>query len=264
MHVLVTGAGSGIGRATAHEFARRGHTVFAGARRDLDQAPGLHPVRLDVTDARSIATAHKLIEEHTAGAGVDILVNNAGLALPGPIEELSGDDWARQFDTNVFGLVAVTRAVLPAMRARGSGRIVNISSMLGRVTFPGMGAYSATKYAVESISDALRLELIPFGVDVIVVQPGFVNTALMRTEEPPSPGSPYAGLIARGHAYRTREMGKALAPQRVAVAIADAALARRPRCRVVVPASARPVMIMLNGLPARLADRLKRKVMGVS
>jgi NADP-dependent 3-hydroxy acid dehydrogenase YdfG len=182
--VAVTGASSGIGRAAAIELARRGHLVFAAARReevlaDLAAAtPNVRAVSLDVTDLDSVRRAWATIEAGTDGAGVDVLVNNAGFALTGPIEILADADVQRQFATNVFGLLAVTRAALPAMRARGSGRIINLSSVVGRTTFPIMGVYGATKYAVEALSDALRQEVAGFGIQVVIIEPGFVATSL--------------------------------------------------------------------------------------
>jgi NADP-dependent 3-hydroxy acid dehydrogenase YdfG len=165
--VLVTGASSGIGRATATEFARQGHVVFAAARREevlaglAATSPNIQAITMDVTDESSVHRAWAKIEASTGRAGVDVLVNNAGFALSGPVEILGGPEVQRQFATNVFGLLTVTRAVLPAMRARKSGRIINISSLVGRTTFPGMGVYGATKYAVEALSDALRQAWVP-------------------------------------------------------------------------------------------------------
>src|SRR5215831_723501 len=180
--VLVTGASSGIGRAAALEFARRGHQVFGAARREdalaglTAGAPNIRAVSMDVTDTDSVRRAWAKIEASTGGAGVDVLVNNAGFALAGPVEIVAGPDVQRQFATNVFGLLTITRTVLPAMRARKSGRIVNISSVVGRTTFPGMGVYGATKYAVEALSDALRQEVAAFGIKVVIIEPAFVAT----------------------------------------------------------------------------------------
>src|SRR5215831_16874490 len=212
LNVLVTGASSGIGRATAIEFARRGHRVFAAARREEVLAglaaatPNVQAVSLDVTDEDSVRRAWAKIEASTGGAGVDVLVNNAGFALAGPIEILPGAGVRRQFDTNVFGLLTMTRTVLPAMRARGSGRVINISSLVGRTTFPGMGVYGATKYAVEALSDALRQEVAGFGVKVVIIEPGFVATNIVEAADAQVAAGQeipdaYADMAARGSRY---------------------------------------------------------------
>jgi NADP-dependent 3-hydroxy acid dehydrogenase YdfG len=282
LSVLVTGASSGIGRATAVEFARRGHTVFASARRegvlaDLAAAvPGIRAVGLDVTDPASIDRAWAKILADTGGAGVDVLVNNAGFALAGPVEALTGDDVRRQFDTNVFGLLAVTRAVLPSMRARGSGRIVNLSSVVGRTTFPAMGVYGATKYAVEALSDALRQEVSGLGVQVVIIEPGFVATGIGESADAVGGSSvgggsvggsdqvsaAYADLVAAGSRYAAAQVAKGTKPERVAAVIADAATRPNPRDRYAVPASARVVITLFTGLPGRLADWAKRRAIG--
>jgi NADP-dependent 3-hydroxy acid dehydrogenase YdfG len=268
--VLVTGASSGIGRATAARFAQRGHRVFAAARReellaDLAAAtPNVQAVGVDVTDDESVRRAWAKIEASTGGAGVDVLVNNAGIALPGPVELLGGSDVQRQFDTNVFGLLAMTRTVLPAMRTRNSGRIINISSLVGRTTFPGMGVYGATKYAVEALSDALRQEVAGFGVKVVIIEPGFVATDLGEAadnqggagqEIPPA----YAAMVAGGARYLAAQMAKGIAPEQVAAIIVKAAEHPNPRLRYVVPTSARPLIALLTSLPGPLADRAKQR-----
>jgi NAD(P)-dependent dehydrogenase (short-subunit alcohol dehydrogenase family) len=268
--VLVTGASSGIGQATAAEFARRGHTVFAAARRMSPPAPNLHPISLDVTDPESIQAGWATIQALTAGRGVDILVNSAGFVLARPVEELTDDELRRQFETNVFGLVAMARTVLPGMRERRAGRIITISSLVGRFTFPGMGAYCATKYAVESLSDAMRQELKGFGIDVIIIEPGSVATNLadaadgQRSDASPTNTSPYASLIRNGEKYFAEEIAKAMPAERVAKAIAKAAQHRRPRTRYVIPANKRLLLALLTGLPDRLADRAMLNTLGLA
>jgi len=176
--VLITGCSSGIGRATALRLARRGHTVYASARRpesiaDLERS-GCRVLALDVTDEASMAGAvHAVETEHGA---VGALVNNAGYSQSGAVESVPLDVVRRQFETNVFGLVRMCQLVLPAMRAQRAGRIVNVSSMGANFTFPGGGFYHATKYAVEAISDALRVEVAQFGIDVVLVEPGMIRT----------------------------------------------------------------------------------------
>jgi NADP-dependent 3-hydroxy acid dehydrogenase YdfG len=273
--VLVTGASSGIGRASAVEFARRGHRVFAAARREQVLAelaattPNIQAIGLDVTDADSVRRGWAKIEADTGGAGVGVLVNSAGFALTGPVEILAGEDVQRQFATNVFGLLAVTRTVLPAMRARKSGRIINISSVVGRTTFPGMGVYGATKYAVEALSDALRQELASFGIRVVIMEPGFVATNIAGAADTHGGSGQavpdgYASLVARGNQYMAEQIAKAIAPERVAVAIANAAEHRNPHPRYVVPASSKAVLALLTTLPDRLADRAKQRALGLS
>jgi NAD(P)-dependent dehydrogenase (short-subunit alcohol dehydrogenase family) len=176
--VLITGCSTGIGRACAERLARGGHTVYATARRlesieDLKVA-GCRTLALDVTDEASMRAAVEAVEAEQGAVGA--LVNNAGYSQSGAVETLSMDDLRRQFETNVFGLVRMCQLVLPAMRAQRWGRIVNMSSMGGRLVFPGGGIYHASKYAVEAISDALRFEVAGFGVRVVVVEPGTIRT----------------------------------------------------------------------------------------
>src|SRR5215469_2134395 len=248
LNVLVTGASSGIGRATAIEFARRGHQVFAAARReealaDLAAAtPGIRAIGLDVTDTDSVRQAWDKINASTGGAGVDVLVNNAGFALSGPIEVLADADVRRQFDTNVFGLLTMTRTVLPVMRSRGSGSIINISSLVGRTTFGGMGVYGATKYAVEALSDALRQEVAGFGIKVVIIEPAFVATNIGETADATAGTGQeipqaYADMVARGSRYLAAQIAKGIAAEQVAATIVKAARQPNPRLRT----SCRPV-----------------------
>lgn len=264
---LVTGASSGIGRATAVEFARHGHQVYAAARREevlaglADGERNIRPVGLDVTDGDSVQRAWAKIQAETGGTGVDVLVNNAGFALTGPVEVLPDEAVRRQFDTNVFGVLNVTRAVLPAMRARGSGRIINVSSIVGRVSFGLMGVYGATKYAVEALSDALRLELRGFGITVVLIEPGFVATNLGSAADAESGRGPvppaYQEMAETGTRYVARQLAKGIPAGRVAATIANAAESRNPRTRYVVPGTVRPLIAMLTALPDKAADKAK-------
>lgn len=177
--VLITGCSSGIGRAAAISLHAAGLTVYATARQ-VDTLAGLarlgiHTLALDVTDEASMTAAVAAVEEAAAGpAGV--LINNAGYGLYGPVEQLPMDEIRRQFETNFFGLVRLTQLVLPGMRRRGRGRILNVSSMGGRITLPGGAFYHASKHAVEALSDALRMEVAQFGIDVVLIEPGPVKT----------------------------------------------------------------------------------------
>src|SRR3954454_18709002 len=176
--VLITGCSTGIGRATAEHLASNGHTVYATARkleaiRDLE-AHGCRLLELDVMDEASMTAAVKAVEE--AEGAVGVLVNNAGYSQSGAVESIPMDAVREQFETNVFGLVRMCQLVLPGMRRQRFGRIVNISSMGGRLVFPGGGFYHGTKFAVEAISDAMRFEVKGFGVDVILIEPGLIIT----------------------------------------------------------------------------------------
>jgi NAD(P)-dependent dehydrogenase (short-subunit alcohol dehydrogenase family) len=261
--VLITGCSSGIGRATATHLADRGHRVFATARRigsieDLEKA-GCTTLPLDVTDEGSMRAA--VAEVTSAEGGVEVLVNNAGYGLHGPFEETSLDEIRRQFETNVFGAVALTQMVLPGMREKRFGRIVNISSMGGRITLPGGAFYHGTKHALEAISDVARFELKPFGVDVVVIEPGIIrtefgNAAVATFEEDAGPYASYKESL-RGVLSSAYEgpLGKAgVGPEAVAKTIGRAIESRRPRTRYVVPGFTRGVLLARRLLPDRAWD----------
>jgi NAD(P)-dependent dehydrogenase (short-subunit alcohol dehydrogenase family) len=265
MTVLITGCSTGIGRATALRLARGGRTVYATARQPatLDElaAAGCHVLALDVTSEDSMRAALAEIPD-----GVDVLINNAGYSQSGALETLSMDSVRRQFETNVFGLLRLTQLVLPGMRAAGAGKIVNVSSMGGKLTFPGGGAYHATKYAVEALSDALRMEVARFGIDVICVEPGLIRTEFSATaaggvEE----SGPYAEFNA-SVAKSTRDVYEGPLSRLggdaddVAEAIEKALEKSRAPSRVPVTPSAR----LLMGLRRVLPDRAWDKVVGAS
>lgn len=267
--VLITGCSTGIGRATALELATRGYAVFATARRveaiaDLaDQGCTVLP--LDVCDEASMRAAVAQVE---AGAGaVGVLVNNAGYGCEGPVEEVPMDEVRRQFETNVFGLLRLTQLCLPGMRHQRWGRVVNLSSMGGRMTLPGGGIYHATKYAVEALSDAMRFELGGFGVDVVVVEPGairteFGNTAIARVEALGGSGD-YAAFREAlktniRDVYDGRMAAFAAGPEAVAAVIARAIETRRPRTRYVITAGARLLLGLRRWLPDRAFDAFLR------
>jgi NAD(P)-dependent dehydrogenase (short-subunit alcohol dehydrogenase family) len=250
--VLISGCSSGIGRASALQLARSGWTVYASARRlesiaDLAQA-GCRTLALDVTDEDSMQTAVDAVL--AAEGAVGVLINNAGYSQSGAIETVPMHAVRRQFETNVFGLVRLTQLVLPGMRAQGWGRIVNVGSMGGRLSFPGAGHYHATKYALEAISDALRFELRGFGIDVTLLEPGLITTefgdaasASMEDLEDPQE-DPYAHFntsvaAATREAYEgpMRHLGGG--PERVAKAIERALTRRRPPSRITITASAK-------------------------
>ena len=248
---LITGCSSGIGFATARHLARAGYKVYATARRVGPLAPlraeGCVPLALDVTDEASMRKAVAAVE--TAEGAVGVLVNNAGYAQTGAVESVSPDQLRRQFETNVFGAMRLTQLALPGMRRQGWGRVVMLSSMGGKMTFPGYGVYHGSKYAIEALSDALRYEVAPFGVRVIVIEPGFVKSgfghAAVASLGPNEDGGPYGafnGAVSRAtsDAY-VRGPFAMLAgePDDVARTIERAVSSRRPRARYPVTASAR-------------------------
>ena len=235
--ILVTGASSGIGRATAALLSERGARVFAAARSEAalqalaGQAPAgrIVPLPMDVQDPASVdrgmAEVHRVLE----GKGLDAIVHCAGYAQPGPLEILTDDALRSQFETNVFGLLRVTRAALPAMRARGRGRIVVMGSIAGRFSTPNLGAYQASKHALEAISDTLRLELAPFGIQVVLVEAGLVRTHLdERALEVQRPfaeiASPYQTFLAHTPQLLAASRRLACAPEEVAQVVAWAAV----------------------------------------
>jgi NAD(P)-dependent dehydrogenase (short-subunit alcohol dehydrogenase family) len=260
--VLISGCSTGIGRATAARLAASGWTVYATARRpetlsDLEAA-GCRTLALDVTDEASMRAAVDAVE-----GGVGVLINNAGYSQSGALETLSMESVRRQFETNVFGLLRLTQMVLPGMRAAGAGKIVNVSSMGGRLTFPGGGAYHATKHAVEALSDALRMEVSRFGIDVICVEPGLIRTEFGSTAAAGVEGDdgPYADFNA-AVAKSTREVYDGPLARLggdagdVAAAIERALHKRRAPARVPVTASARVLMGLHSLLPDRAWDRV--------
>jgi NAD(P)-dependent dehydrogenase (short-subunit alcohol dehydrogenase family) len=234
--------------------------VYGGARRRETfaaiEAVGAHPVVIDVTDEQTMQDAVKLIEQQHGA--VDVLVNNAGYGQMGAVEEVTPEQWRRQFETNVFGLVRMSQLVIPGMRRQGRGRIFNISSMGGEFTFPLAGAYHATKYAVESINEAMRFELRTFGIDVISIQPAAVSTPLAhRTMQSltVSPDSPYYALMQAFQRMSEQTTGF-IAPERVAEVIVKAADARRPRSRYKIGIMSQMLPLMHTLLPDRMWDRM--------
>lgn len=271
--ILITGATSGIGRYAALYLARHGHHVIATGRKMnlleelADEARGskLDVLPLDVTDETSIREARAAADELTGGRGIDVLVNNAGYGIAAPMSEISDEDLRRQFDTNVFGLMAVTRVFVPQMRERGAGKIINVSSIGGRFTFPYFGAYNATKYAVESMSDAMRNELRPFGINVVLIEPGvirtnFSNTTQQWVSEYSGPESPYVNSLAHADVMVERTDKMAVGPEVIARVMRRAVESRRPAARYMAPFKARIMYGMFKILPTSWADALMRRV----
>jgi NAD(P)-dependent dehydrogenase (short-subunit alcohol dehydrogenase family) len=265
--VLVTGCSSGIGKATALRLVRDGWTVYATARRLTDladlAAAGARTLALDVTDEESMRAAVAAIE--AAEGAVGVLVNNAGYSQSGAVESVTIDRVRRQFETNVFGTVRLTQLVLPGMRRQRWGRVVNLSSMGGKLTFPGGGFYHGTKYAIEAITDALRFEVAGFGIDAILIEPGliksgFAEAAAVSVDAPAGASDPYASFNAAvvASTRAAYESGPLAAlggtPETVAATIARAIAARKPRSRYTVTPSANVLIGLRRLLPDALWD----------
>ncbi|MEH3158096.1 MAG: oxidoreductase [Sphingomonas taxi] len=261
---LVTGASSGMGKAIAERLIREGYQVWVAAR-SLDRmedlrALGAEPLRLDISKDDEIVAAVDAILRVTGG--VDLLVNNAGFGLYGPVEDVSLAEARYQFEVNLFGPARLTQLLLPAMRAKRAGRIVNISSMGGKV-YTLLGSwYHATKHALEGWSDSLRLELAPFGIHVVIVEPGLIETGFgdvagdgLVERSGSGPYAEVARTVARVTA-QTYGQGRGTPPAAVAAVVGKAAAARRPRTRYVVGKYAAPMIAMRRWLGDRAFDRI--------
>ncbi len=270
--VLITGCSTGIGRATAEWLARRGLPVYATARQptaieDLAES-GCRTLRLDVTDEASMREVVDAIEREHGAVGT--LVNNAGYGLEGAVEELPLGELRRQFETNLFGPTRLVQLVAPGMRRQRWGRIVNVSSVGGRITTPGNGAYHASKHALEALSDVLRFELRGFGIDVVLLEPGaiatrWVQTAVQSLRERLDEEGPYAefslGVAARMHSAHEGLLGLlARPPEVVARVVEHIVRCERPRTRYAVPAPTRLFIALHAWLPDRAWDALMRRM----
>jgi short-subunit dehydrogenase len=273
--ILITGATTGIGKHAALALARQGYKVIATGRKrealqQVRQASGntVEILELDVTSSQSIRAAEQEVLRMTENRGLDVLINNAGYGMAAPLIETTEGDLRDQFETNVFGLMAVTRAFVGPMLRRGSGRLINVSSVGGRVTFPFFGAYNATKYAVESLSDALRRELGPFGIQVTLVEPGpirseFAQKSMDYVAKYRNANSPYATVYENAERVRAATDAQAAGPEVVTRAIEHAIRARRARPRYVVPFSSRLMLMLFGILPTRWVDRLMQRFMRI-
>jgi NAD(P)-dependent dehydrogenase (short-subunit alcohol dehydrogenase family) len=265
--IVITGASTGIGRACALHFDRLGYRVLAGVRKPEDgealqsaSAGRIIPLALDVTNQQAVLAAAALLGD----APLHGLVNNAGIAVAGPVELVPLELWRTQLEVNVIGLVSVTQAFLPALR-RGPGRIVNIGSISGRGSLPCSGPYSASKFAVEAITDSLRMELAPFGVSVAVIEPGAVATPIwektdrsaaeMSVRINPSLYHLYSGLVEKIRRLAAHAGRNAMGVEAIVKAVEHALTSSRPRTRYPVGREAR-LRLAINNLPDRVVDRL--------
>jgi NAD(P)-dependent dehydrogenase (short-subunit alcohol dehydrogenase family) len=271
--VLITGAARGIGRSIAEHLASRDWDVVAGVRTEADAAAvtaanprRINAVTLDVTDGTHIADLSRSLP-----ARLDGIVNNAGIAVNGPMETVGTDDWRKQLEVNVVGQMAVTRAVLPRLRESG-GRIVFISSVNGRLSMPMLGAYSASKFAIEAAADAMRMELRPWHIPVVIVEPAQTDTDMWRTADTmveeteagltPEHRALYARHIAGMKKFVPIARRMAADPAKVSAVVEQALTTRRPRARYVVGAGPKAQVALMTNLPAAVRDRVLRKIAG--
>jgi len=278
--VVVTGASTGIGRACALRLDRLGFQVFAGVRKDADgkalkkKARGnLTPVRLDVTDDAAILAAAETVGNAVGEEGLLGLVNNAGIAVPGPLEFLPLGDLRSQMEVNVIGQVAVTQAFLPLLR-KGTGRIVNIGSIGGRMAAPFLGAYHASKFAMEALTDSLRMELKPWGISVSIIEPGSIDTRLWEKGQnagdvllgkmPPHGRELYDPAVDAVRQAAEKSAQGAIPPSAVAKAVVHALTAEKPKTRYVVGTNARIQAVVARLVPDGMKDWLVAREMGLS
>ena len=266
---MVTGASTGIGAATAHELARRGFHVLAGVRRDRDadaiRGPDIEPLILDITNPDHIQALTTRVRDDPQGRAVRALVNNAGVGVNVPVEAYTIHDWRNLFEVNLFGHVAVTQALLPAL-IRNKGRVVNISSVGGKVAMATYGPYAGTKFALEAVSDSLRRELAPLGVHVVVIEPGAVVTEMLGHASTtaheqalamtPEQSQRYGALVHAVAAQAASSAKAGLPADAAAKVIAKAVTVRKPRTRYTVGRDAALVTRLARLLPDRALDRV--------
>lgn len=277
--VVITGASTGIGAACALMCVAQGMTVFAGVRTDeageaLRQRGGerLIPIRLDVTDSESIRQAERVVRETVGLTGVNGLVNNAGIAVGSPLEVIPIEALRRQLEVNVIGQILVTQAFLPLLRL-ARGRIVNMGSIAGRGTIPVMGPYSASKHALEALTDALRLELQPWGLHVSIVEPGAIATPIWEKSTEtgneiaaaagPAAVALYADLVSRVKDRIAQAANRAIPPDVVAQTVLHALTAAKPKTRYLVGSDAKVRAVMLRWFPDRVQDWILTKVLAL-
>lgn len=267
--IVISGASTGMGAATAHELARRGYHVLAGVRRSADadaiREERVEPVLLDITVPKQIEALVDRIATDPLGRTLRVLVNNAGIAVNAPVETLPLDQWRRQFDVNLFGHIAMTQGLLPFLHD-STGRVVNISSVGGRIAMPTYGAYAGAKFALEAVSDALRRELAPYGLQVVVIEPGGVQTQMTGhgieratkfvAEMTPAHRRRYAPLMQAIINQATAFTTSGVSARAAAVVIADAATTLKPRARYTIGRDAAMMTRLTRILPDGVLDRV--------
>jgi NAD(P)-dependent dehydrogenase (short-subunit alcohol dehydrogenase family) len=274
-YAVVTGASSGIGEASARHLAGLGFNVFAGVRNDKDAesiaGARIEPLRIDVTDQASVDAAATQVGDAVGNAGLAALVNNAGIAVAGPLEFIDIADFQRQLDVNVTGVLRATQAFLPFIR-QARGRIVNISSIGGRVAIPMVGPYAASKFALEGMSDSLRRELRPWGIHVALIEPGAVATPIwgrsageaeaMLADAPLELTERYGEVIEAIRDQSTKNATEGVPPQEVADAVAHALTASKPKTRYLVGRDAKMRAPMAKLMPDRMMDAAIGRALG--
>jgi NAD(P)-dependent dehydrogenase (short-subunit alcohol dehydrogenase family) len=267
--IVVTGASTGMGAATAKELARRGFHILAGVRRDSDadavRDTNIEPVILDITQPDQIKALADRIVADPAHRPLRALVNNAGIAVNAPVEALPIAEWRRQFEVNLFGHISVTQALMPSLLA-SSGRVVNISSVGGKIAMATYGAYAGTKFALEAVSDSLRREVAPLGVQVVIVEPGGVRTAMSASgiatardlagSMTPDQSKRYGRLVQAIIAQAAAFTKTGLPAEKAALVIARAVTTRRPRTRYTIGRDAALLTRLTRILPDRVLDRI--------
>ena len=269
--ILITGASAGIGKDAARTLIQQGYTVYAAARRvdkmeDLKQLGGL-PLKMDITSEEEVTTAFETIRKKHGG--VDILINNAGFAHQGPVEEVTIDEARYQFEVNLFGLARVTQKAIPYMREQGAGKIINISSAGGKVYFALGAWYISTKHALEGWSDCLRLELKPFGIDVVIIEPGAIATEFNDVSVDPLVerygAGPYGDKIRAFVEFNKKNdanPANSSPPSVITDVIVKAIRARRPKIRYVAGAMAKPIIFLRRWGGDRFFDWMINRMVG--
>ncbi len=268
--ILITGASSGIGQATARALASQGHLVYAGARRlglmDELKPLGVKPVFLDVTNEQRRSDVLELILSEQSR--IDVLINNAGFGRYGAVEDISLQEARYQMETNLYGLVGLAQLVLPHMRRQGQGRIINVSSIAGKMSMPMSGWYHASKHAIEAISDSLRMEVEQFGIEVVIIEPGLIDTPFYETAlneiYKNSGHGPYADYARRMSKFlkniiTPESAGRGSSPSVIAEVVAQAVRAKKPKIRYRAGRLAKITLAAQAILPDRLTDILVKK-----
>lgn len=280
MHsVVITGVSTGIGYACAQDLVRRGFQVFGSVRKPADAerlqrelGSAFTPLIFDVTDGEAVRAAADLVSKELAGRGLAGLVNNAGIVVPGPLLHLSADELRHQFDVNVVAVLGVTQAFAPLLGARRDaagppGRIVMISSVSGRVAYPFVGPYAASKHALEALSDSLRRELMLYGIDVIVIQPGAINTPIWDKAQQIDAGryrdTDYYEAVVTAQRVLTAQGRRGLGAERVGELVGRALTAAHPRTRYTVLENPWTGWWLPRTLPTRWMDRLAARTLGL-